>query len=115
MDNQADITLDELHAGLRSVRIRRWCLWLLILAYVPLMMIALGADDAKRMVVVAFLAWVLLLIIAVAMMALARCPRCGHCFHMSGYLFRPIRRCFECGLHISADKELKKNVQKPQG
>jgi len=51
----------------------------------------------------------LLLIVAVAMMALARCPRCGHCFHMSGYLFRPVRRCFECDLHLTADKRAKKD------
>ncbi len=115
MDSHTDITLDELHTGLRTVRMRRWFLWLLILAYVPLMMIALGANDAKRMVVIAFVVWVLLLIIAVAMMALARCPRCGHCFHMSGYLFRPVRRCFECDLHITADKQLRKNDLKHRG
>ncbi|HMB15301.1 MAG TPA: hypothetical protein VKN62_03220 [Pelovirga sp.] len=109
MDSHTEITLDEMHAGLRIVRMRRWFLWLLILAYVPLMMFALAANDAKRMVVIAFVGWLLLLIVAVAMMALARCPRCGHCFHMSGYLFRPVRRCFECDLHLTADKRAKKD------
>lgn len=109
MDSHTEITLDELHAGLRKVRMRRWFLWLLILAYVPLMMFALAANDAKRMVVIALVGWLLLLIVAVAMMALARCPRCGHCFHMSGYLFRPVRHCFECGLHLTADWLAKKN------
>lgn len=109
MDSHTEITLDELHTGLRMVRRRRWFLWLLILSYVPLMMVALAANDAKRMVVIAFVVWLLLLIVAVAMMALARCPRCGHCFHMSGYLFRPVRRCFECDLHLTSDKQAKKN------
>lgn len=109
MDSRTEITVEELRTGLRKVRVRRWLLWLLILAYVPLMMAALAAQDAKQMVVLSFVMWVLLLIVAVSMMALARCPRCGHCFHMSGYLFRPVRRCFECGLHLTADKQAKKN------
>lgn len=108
MDSRTEIPLDEMHTGLRKVRVRRWFLWLLILAYVPLMMIALGAADAKRMVVIAFMTWLLLVIVAVSLMALVRCPRCGHCFHMSGYLFRPVRRCFECGLHLTADKQARK-------
>ncbi len=108
MDSRTEMTIAELHSGLRIVRMRRWILWLLILAYVPLMMIALGSDDTGRMVVIAFVVWVLLLIVAVARMALARCPRCGHCFHMSGYLFRPVRRCFECGLHLTADRQIKR-------
>ena len=109
MDSHTEITLDELHAGLRKVRVRRWFLWLLILAYAPLMMVALGAQDAKQMVVLSFILWLLLLIVAVSLMALARCPRCGHCFHMSGYLFRPVRRCFECGLHLTADRQALKD------
>lgn len=109
MAGRTEITLDELHIGLRKIRVRRWFLWLLILAYVPLMMVALRAQDAKQMVVMSFVVWVLLLIVAVSMMALARCPGCGHCFHMSGYLFRPVRRCFECGLHLTADKQALKD------
>jgi len=110
MDSYTEISLDQMHSGLRKIRLRRWFLWLLILAYVPLMMVALRAQDAKQMVVVSFVVWLLLLIVAVAMMALARCPVCGHCFHMSGYLFRPVRRCFECGLHLTADKQALKEL-----
>ncbi len=104
MNNFADVEVEELHSGLLKIRQRRRFLWLLILAYVPLMMLALAAADAQWVVVAAFAAWLLLLILAVALMALVRCPRCGHCFHMSGYLFRPVRSCFECGLHLNADK-----------
>lgn len=109
MNIHVDVGTEELHAGLQKIRLRRWFLWLLILAYVPLMMSAMAADNAKKMVIAAFVGWLLLLILAVALMALARCPRCGHCFHMSGYLFRPVRRCFECGLHLTADKHAGKD------
>ncbi|MBW6509061.1 MAG: hypothetical protein K0A94_05880 [Desulfuromonadales bacterium] len=105
MDSRSEVTWNELHTGLRKIRVRRWFLWLLVLAYVPLMMVALRAQDTKQVVAVSFVVWLLLLIVAVAMMALARCPVCGYCFHMSGYLFRPVRRCFECGLHLTADKQ----------
>lgn len=105
MDTTTEISPAELREGLRKIRLRRWVLWLLILAYLPMMIVALGSSNSGRMVVIFFIVWVLLLIVAVARMALARCPRCGNCFHMSGYLFRPVRRCFECGLHLNADKK----------
>jgi FtsH-binding integral membrane protein len=106
MDTGNEIPREELHAGLKKIRLRRWFLWLLIIAYLPLMMLAMRAEQSARAVVSAFVAWVVLLIVAVALMALARCPRCGNCFHMSGFLFRPVRRCFSCGLPLSADKKI---------
>lgn len=111
MDMPTDISPDELREGLRKIRLRRWALWVLIMAYLPMMIVALGSSNSGRMVVIFFVMWVLLLIVAVARMALARCPRCGNCFHMSGYLFRPVRRCFECGLHLNADKQTAANKQ----
>ena len=109
MEEEVVLNPGELRTGLRKIRLRRWFLWLLILAYLPLMIIALGAENAKKMIIITFGLWVLSVIIAVALMALARCPRCGYCFHMSGYLFRPVRRCFECDLHLTADKHAGKN------
>lgn len=103
--HQDDVSLTNVRLGLRQIRRRRWFLWVLVLAYAPLMMVALAAAESQQVVMIAFGIWVLLVILAVALMTLARCPRCGHCFHMSGYLFRPVRRCFECGLHLTADKQ----------
>jgi Flp pilus assembly protein TadB len=112
MEAQEEISFEDLRAGLKKVRSRRWFLWVLILAYLPLMMIALRSGNPGRTVVIFFAAWILLIIVAVALMALVRCPRCGNCFHMSGYLFRPVRHCFTCGLHLTTDKKLLKERHK---
>lgn len=107
MEPSNEITTAELRKGLKKIRLRRWFLWFLIISYLPLMMIAMRAEQSAQAIVAAFVVWVLLLIVAVALMALVRCPQCGNCFHMSGYLFRPVRRCFSCGLHLTADKKQK--------
>ncbi len=93
-----------LHQGLARIRRRRWFLWTLIILYLPAMMAAMRAPNAEQMIITAFSIWLVLLIIAVALLALARCPQCGECFHMNGYSFRPVRKCFHCGLPLTADK-----------
>lgn len=89
---------------LNKIRKRRWFLWLVILAYLPSMMLALDAPDYKTWVTIVFVAWIILLIIAVAFACVVRCPRCGECFHTHGPTFLPFRRCLHCALHINADK-----------
>jgi hypothetical protein len=109
-----EISPQELASGLKKIRRRRWFLWLLIIAYLPLMMLALRSPQSGKAVIAAFVAWVLILIFAVALMSLVRCPICGNCFHMSGYLFRPVRKCFSCGLALNADKKLRGKVEEKQ-
>ncbi|MBN1958505.1 MAG: hypothetical protein JXQ81_09320 [Desulfuromonadales bacterium] len=106
MDAAEEISTQDLKSGLKKIRLRRWFLWILIMAYLPMMMLAMRAQQSGRAVVTAFIVWVLLLIVAVALMALVRCPQCGNCYHMNGYLFRPVRKCFSCGLPLNADKKL---------
>ncbi len=105
METIEEIDPQLLRAGLKKIRLRRWFLWLLIIIYLPMMMVAMRMPQSGRAVVTAFILWVLFLIVAVALMALVRCPRCGNCYHMNGYLFRPVRRCFSCGLPLNADKK----------
>ncbi len=105
MDVSEDFSPQELKAGLQKIRRRRWFLWIMILVYLPAMMFALRSPDAGHAVVTVFIIWILLLIVAVALMDLVRCPQCGNCFHMSGFLFRPVRKCFHCGLHLTADRK----------
>lgn len=104
METTEQPTPPNLHAGLQKIRRRRWFLWLLILAYLPAMMVALRSPQSGQIVVAVFCVWLFLLVIAVALMALARCPQCGECFHMNGFLFRPVRRCFHCGLHLNGSR-----------
>ena len=104
MDTNA-ISYEELHQGLKKIRQRRWFLWLLIICYLPMMMLAMRADNPQQMIIGAFVVWLVLLIVAVALLALVRCPQCGHCYHMNGYSFRPVRKCFYCGLPLNQDKK----------
>lgn len=100
-----DIKHQELKAGLQKIRQRRWFFWVVIMAYLPAMLFALNNSQPGRTVGIAFGGWIFLLTVAVGLTALARCPQCGNCFHMNGYLFRPVRKCFHCGLYLSADKK----------
>lgn len=94
----------EFHSGLKKVRRRRWLLWIVILAYLPAMLVALNAADHRTWVTIVFSSWLILLIAAVALACLVRCPRCGECFHTHGPTFLPYRRCLHCALHVNADR-----------
>jgi cell division protein FtsW (lipid II flippase) len=100
-----EIGPQELETGLKKIRRRRWFFWLTILAYLPAMLFALRSPQSGQAVIITFVVWVLVLVVAVALMALVRCPNCGNCFHMNGFLFRPVRQCYHCRLHITADKK----------
>ncbi|PLX91262.1 MAG: hypothetical protein C0619_07695 [Desulfuromonas sp.] len=101
-NGQETLTFQELKAGLGKIRQRRWMLWIVISSYLPIILFALQATQPGRAVAIAFGCWLFFLTSAVVLVTLARCPRCGNCFHMNGYLFRPVRKCFHCQLHLSA-------------
>jgi len=105
LDEPEERDPQELRAGLKKIRRRRWFFWIMIMIYLPAMLVALQSPQSGQAVVTVFVVWILLLIVAVTLMALVRCPRCGNCFHMNGFLFRPVRKCYHCGTHISADKK----------
>lgn len=105
MDEIEEVSPQELKSGLQKIRRRRWYFWITIMAYLPGMLFALRSSQPNQAVGIVFLVWIFLLIITVALLALVRCPQCGNCFHMNGFLFRPVRRCFHCRLHLTADKQ----------
>lgn len=105
MDEAEHISHHELKTGLRKIRRRRWFFWIVIMSYLPAMLFALKTSQPGRTVGIAFGSWIFFLTAAVVLVALVRCPQCGNCFHMDGYLFRPVRKCFHCRLHLSADKK----------
>ncbi len=104
MTDDVDISPQELTAGLSKIRKLRWFFWLTIMMYLPSMLLAMRCSKPGQAIGIAFVVWILILIVAVALLALVRCPRCGNCFHMNGFLFRPVRKCFHCQLHLTADK-----------
>lgn len=104
MDENRPTDPTEYTPGLNKIRKRRLFLWLVILAYLPSMMLALESSDYRSWVTIVFSSWIVLLIIAVAFACVVRCPRCGECFHTHGPTFLPFRRCLHCSLHVNADK-----------
>ncbi|MBE0597973.1 MAG: hypothetical protein IH614_11955 [Desulfuromonadales bacterium] len=94
----------ELGPGLGRIRRRRWYVWGLVAAYLPTMLIAIGATSSLAAGGVAFAVWFLLLSTAVMAAALARCPRCGNRFHLDGMTLLPTRRCLHCQLPIRGDR-----------
>ena len=93
----------SLRKGLQTIRRRRWCLWMIILVYMPLMMTAMKFLSS---VVAVFILWFIAMFATVAFSAVARCPRCGNYFHMHGMTLLYLRKCLHCQLHVSADKRL---------
>lgn len=113
MDDNKPTEPEDYRSGLIKIRKRRWFLWLVILAYLPAMKLALDSPDYRTWVTLVFSSWIILLVIAVAFACIIRCPRCGECFHTHGPTFLPFRRCLHCALHVNADKRaLKKTQQK---
>jgi hypothetical protein len=102
--------LFKISSGLRRIRRRRWYLWLVSLAYVPIMWITLQWTHSNKALVVVFIIWIVFLCKAVLPVAFVLCPRCGNYFHMKGFFPLYRRRCLHCGLPINADK---KTLQPP--
>ena len=96
---------DKIGSGLRRIRRRRLYLWLVSLAYVPIMLLTRELTHSNRALAVVFCIWIVFLCKAVLPVAFVLCPRCGNCFHMKGFFPLYLRRCLHCGLHINADKK----------
>ena len=99
------ISHHDLKSGMKKIRRRRWFFWAVIMCYLPAMLVSLKSTQPGLAVGVTFASWIFFLTVSVVLVALVRCPQCGNCFHMNGFLFRPVRKCFHCSLHLSADKK----------
>jgi hypothetical protein len=95
-----------LQAGLKKVRRRRWCLWSIILLYIPMMYIAMKTLPSFSKVMYVFFVWFILMFSIALVAALARCPSCGNYFHLNGMTLLYLRKCLHCQLHVCADKKL---------
>ena len=91
-----------LRKGLKTVRRRRWCLWTIILVYMPLMGMAMSYKAVSE----AFIVWFVVTFAIGFYTAAVRCPRCGNYFHMNGTSLLYLRKCLHCQLHVIADKRL---------
>ncbi|HTP65606.1 MAG TPA: hypothetical protein VMJ66_09480 [Geobacteraceae bacterium] len=100
-----NVDAEKIGTGLRRIRRRRWYLWLVSLAYVPIIWMTLVLTRSNRAVAVVYCIWIVFLAKAVLPVAFVLCPRCGNRFHMKGFFPRYRRRCLHCGLHITADKK----------
>ena len=96
---------EKIGTGLKRVRRRRMYLWMVSLAYVPLMLTTLVLTHSNKALTAVFCIWVVFLCRAVLPVAFVLCPRCGDRFHMKGFFPYYGRSCLHCGLHINADRK----------
>jgi small-conductance mechanosensitive channel len=92
-------------AMLAIIRRRRWCLWGLILIYIPATVTTLQLTQSFKMTGIVFFIWFILLCIVATLIACSKCPRCGNNFHMRNATLSLFRKCRHCGLHILGDKK----------
>lgn len=95
---------ETLRPGLKIIRRRRWCLWIIILLYMPFMGMAMKLLPSYKAMSIAFLFWFIGMFAIALYTAVARCPRCGNFFHVHGMTLLYLRKCLHCQLHLSADK-----------
>jgi hypothetical protein len=89
--------------GLAGIRKRRWCLWAVILTYIPAIWLSLEITGSDRKTAVVFGVWVLLAAAASGAAAFSRCPRCGNYYHMMGLVPVWVRKCLHCGLPLKGE------------
>lgn len=104
MSEEIPFDLSKAGPAMRIIRKRRWCLWGVILIYLPAMSITSRLNPTFRALAIAYFGWIILLFAAGIYSALAKCPRCGNYFHMHGMTLLYLRKCLHCGLHVTADR-----------
>ncbi len=105
MNEYDEVNPVKLRQALKTIRRRRWLVWLVILIYLPLMGAVLKATGSISGAVPAFGSWFAALLGFGLYAAYAPCPRCGNYFHVHGMTLMFLRRCLHCQLHLCTDKK----------
>ena len=90
--------------GLAAVRKRRWCLWTVLVVYLPTMYLTQKITHSFSGSMPVFFAWFAVLLCVMFYSATARCPRCRNYYHMQGMALLNLRKCLHCQLPLNADK-----------
>ncbi|MBU5637214.1 hypothetical protein KOM00_10765 [Geomonas sp. Red69] len=99
----AEIDPAEIARGLAVVRKRRWCLWIVLIVYLPTMYVTQKITHSFNGSMPVFFVWFAVLLGAMFYSATARCPRCRNYFHMHGMALLYLRKCLHCQLPLNAD------------
>ncbi|QXE93014.1 hypothetical protein KP001_04725 [Geomonas subterranea] len=91
-------------SGLAAVRKRRWCLWIVLIVYLPTMYVTQRITHSFSGSMPVFFAWFAVLLCVMFYSATARCPRCRNYYHMQGMALLYLRKCLHCQLPLNADK-----------
>ncbi|QWV95567.1 hypothetical protein KP004_10480 [Geomonas oryzisoli] len=94
----------EIARGLAVVRKRRWCLWTVLIVYLPTMYVTQKITHSFNGSMPVFFIWFAVLLGVMFYSATARCPRCRNYYHMHGMMLLYLRKCLHCQLPISGDK-----------
>jgi hypothetical protein len=111
----AEEDLSLLSPGLAKIRRRRWCLWALLIIYLPTMWTTQKITHSFNDSLPVFFVWFLLLLVVMGFSAAVRCPRCKNYFHVNGMILLYLRNCLHCQLHVSADKKRDKDNRGNRG
>ncbi|WP_224956700.1 hypothetical protein [Geomonas subterranea] len=87
-----------------AVRKRRWCLWIVLIVYLPTMYVTQRITHSFSGSMPVFFAWFAVLLCVMFYSATARCPRCRNYYHMQGMALLYLRKCLHCQLPLNADK-----------
>lgn len=98
----------EEREGLRKIRRLRFCLWTLILAFVPLIWLATRFTHSRALITPIIIVWVAGVVHFAARAAFSHCPRCRNYFHAPAgtpsFWNLLARHCTHCGLPLRSDR-----------
>jgi hypothetical protein len=100
--------VSEERDGLRKIRRLRLGLWILILAYFPIVWIAMRLIRSRLAIAPLLIVWAAGWVHLAARAAFSQCPRCHNCFHATpgtpSFWNLLAHRCTHCGLGLRADR-----------
>jgi hypothetical protein len=86
--------------GLHRIRVRRRCLWIVFLLYIPVCLLAVRLFGENAGLYSALFC-MLVFMVAVLRVDFSRCPRCGNRFHATDFWHNPwARKCMHCRLRL---------------
>src|SRR5215203_5743947 len=86
--------------GLHRIRIRRRCVWIVFLLFIPVCLLAVRLFGEKAGPYAA-LFWMAVFAAIVLRVDLSKCPRCGNRFHATEFWHNPwARKCMHCRLRL---------------
>jgi hypothetical protein len=100
--------VSEEREGLARIRSLRLSLWILILALIPVVWLAIRFTHSSSILISILVAWVAGVVHFASRIAFSHCPRCRNYFHATAgtpsFWNLVARHCTHCGLPLRRDR-----------